>query len=105
VALFFVLALASLSSTAVVAAASVPHRDHLDVYAAPLAVDTCGVSNVSRFDQYSAAITWAEQGGQLPLALTVSCVEESPDFAASSAGYGGESWARFEQYMAAIGQE
>jgi len=88
-----VLALASFSSMAM----SAPHRDRLVLLA-----DLCGVANVSQFDQYMAAIKWAEQGGPVPEALTVSCVENSSDLSASLADLGGDSGVRWEQYMAAI---
>jgi len=88
-----VLAVASLSSMAM----SAPHRDRLVVLA-----DLCGVANVSQFDQYMAAINWAEQGGPVPEALTVSCDENSSDLSASLADLGGDSGVRWEQYMAAI---
>jgi hypothetical protein len=87
VTLLVVLALASLPSVAM---------------AAP-PLDLCGVSNISRFDQYKAAIEWADQGGtEVPFELSLSCVEQTLDSAARSAGYGGESWVRFEQQRAAI---
>jgi hypothetical protein len=98
VAVVVVLALASLSSIAL----SAPHHDRPDVYPAP-AADLCGQASLSRFDQYQAAIEWAEQGGtETPWVLSVSCVQESVDRTARDAGSGGESWARFEQYSAAI---
>ena len=57
-----------------------------------------GLNPVTRVDQVNAAVEWAETGGPVPHLLSLG--ELSPE--ARFAGYGGESWARFEQYMAAI---
>lgn len=95
VAVVVVLALASLSSMAF--SASPPA-----LYATALAADVCLEDSVSRVDQYLAAIKWVEQGGPVPEALSVSCVDEDLGLSATFAGYGGESWVRFEQYMAAV---
>lgn len=97
VAFIVVLAVASLVSTVGVTAMSVPHRKP----ARTTLLDVCGDSSTNRFAQYLAAIEWAEVGGPVPDALAASCsVDLDPEV--SFAGYGGESWARFEQYMAAI---
>ena len=84
-----VLALASLSSVAAAAPS--------------LLVDQCLDGGSVQFAQYQAALLWAERGGDLPAALATNCKVSRPELA-SSAGWGGESWARFEQYMAAIGE-
>jgi hypothetical protein len=94
VTLFVVLALASLSSVALTA----PHGDLVSLLAAPV----CGVDDVGHFEQYAAAIDWAEYGGELPSALLVSCEEGNLDLVASRTDFRGESWDRFEQYGAAI---
>jgi hypothetical protein len=98
VAVVVVLALASLSSTTSVAAVSAPHRARRTI----LAADLCGETFVSGFDQYMAATEWVEQGGPVPLALTVNCVENNLDLTASLADLSGDSGTRWEQYAAAI---
>jgi len=106
VVVIVVLALTSLSSTAVVAALSVPHRDqptvYITPYVTPLEADLCSTLNVHPSDQVRAAIEWAENGGPLPLVLSTVCSEDDLNLAASFADRGGESGVRFEQYMAAI---
>jgi hypothetical protein len=98
VTLIVVLALTSLSSVAL----TVPHSDGLTAYAADVCAESVEI-NVGFFDQYLAAIDWAERGETaLPVALTVNCVEAIVNLAASSADLGGESLARHEQYQAAL---
>ena len=87
VAVVVVLALASLSTVA----AAAP----------PVLVDQCVEGGSLYFEQYQAAIWWAENGGDLPAALTTSCEVAQPEWS-SYASSGGESWVRWEQYMAAI---
>ena len=115
VTLLVVLALTSLSSIAT----SAPHRDRLDVHAAPLAPVGCSESNVDRFNQYLAAIEWTDNPGTAtPLALSVSCGKESlirfeqyltaleatdQARAVAPAPIGEGTQERFEQYQAAIG--
>jgi len=94
---FVVLALASLSSVAM----SAPYQERISYLAEPLVVAVCGEKSISSFDQYMAAIEWAERGGPVPEALTVNCVEESPNLT-PFVDLGGDSGTRFEQYMAAI---
>ena len=98
VTLFVALALTSLSSTATAAAMSAPHPSLLAV---PEAADLCGETGISPWEQYVAAIEWAEQSGDMPPALSANCVKESQDRVASPSGSGVESWDPFEQYLAA----
>ena len=89
VTLFVALALASLSSTAVVAASSAPHWDGLTVWADHTEPVLCSESSADRFNQYLAAIERAEQGGPTgSLDLSVRCFEDSKTY--------------FNQYQAAI---
>jgi hypothetical protein len=80
-----VLALTSLLSPAATAATSAPHRDHLTVYAAPIAPDVCVASGLNRFGPYFTA---AEQ-------------EWLTTFNASRVNVGADSWERWQQYDAA----
>jgi hypothetical protein len=95
---FVALALASLSSIAMTR----PHRDQGIVYITPMLTEVCGAHSVGPVDQYLAAVAWAEQGGELPYALTVGCMPDRTDLPASYATYPGEGADRFRQYMAAI---
>ena len=62
-----------------------------------------GERTIGHFEQYQAAIEWAEQdGAPVPFALSVSYGEESLNPNGSYADFGWDGWARFEQYMAAI---
>jgi hypothetical protein len=88
---FVVLALASLSSVAM----SAPHRDRPRVYIYPEIPGVCGANGPGHFAQYSAAIAWAEEGGDLPLALSVNCVEAGLNNGLASVDYAGESGDRF----------
>jgi hypothetical protein len=87
VAVVAVLALASLSTVA----AAAP----------PVLVDQCVEGGSLRFEQYQAAIAWAENGGDMPAVLSTVCEVAQPEVV-SYADSGGESWVRWEQYMAAI---
>jgi hypothetical protein len=97
VIVFVLLALASLSSIAATRA----HEYRRTVYITPLGTDACVAHSVGHFEQYSAAIAWAEEGGELPFALRVGCVVARPNLSAY-ATYPGESADRFRQYSAAI---
>jgi hypothetical protein len=56
----------------------------------------------TRFGQYLAAIEWAERGGPVPPSLMVSSGEDNLNRITPFVDHGGDSWARFEQYLAAI---
>jgi hypothetical protein len=94
VTLVVVLALSSLSSVAM----SAPHLGSRRTLA-----DLCGEITVSEWDQYAAAIDWAETSdAPLPLALSAECEPSSARTTASRAGLTADSGEVFAQYQAAI---
>jgi hypothetical protein len=58
--------------------------------------------NTAAFEQYSAAIEWAEQGGRVPQALTVNYGQDNLVSITPSAGHGWDGEESFKQYMAAV---
>jgi hypothetical protein len=92
VTVLVVLALTSLSSIALAAS--------------PAAAELCSEDNGLRFEQYLAAIESVEQGGNSvgngrSAALSATCKVGTLNTSATFSGFGGESWDRFVQYLAA----
>jgi hypothetical protein len=98
IAVFIVLALTSLSSVATTVAIKGTASAEPALNAAPV----CTTENsITRFEQYLDVVEWEEQGGTGPAPdLPGICQGDDLKSIAERAGYGAQSWARVEQYMA-----